>query len=376
METTSAPGTAIFSPVDEEDLVRSGLLTPSVEGKRKVHKRRLDRSSDETNSHVPLTPTSLSPSPEVETDLFSTIPDSLISLATLQYLGYDENTAKKIWQSWINWSPGPIVREIDDDLPGTMSVSFIDYAKGFVGGDTDTYDEEDQPWFECMNSWGILPSVQEAIMDPVFKNIRLSETCRFWVRDTMEIRYGGLEEIQKASRERAMGLQRAALRPGNTSQIVAGASQGASGSGSRSFSASQRTQPGISPHTAMSAEAIASMNAPIYTVLFKGISKTRLQGLLDEDGNLSDITALLSPPPTDFLGRESGYYFTVEREVAVRYASYAKRRDGNGSNVILSVKLPNAAVESLPEGQLQKTYFPSEDWQRLIFQSRRRQRLP
>ncbi|EHY58380.1 hypothetical protein HRR83_007256 [Exophiala dermatitidis] len=229
MDAAATANTAIFSPDDEQDLLRSGLLTPPIEGLRKVHKRRLDRFSDKVNSHIPLTPVSVLSSAE-ETARFSTIPDSLISLATLQYLGYDEDTAKRIWQKWINWSPGPVVREIDDDLPGTMSISFIDYAKGYVGGDTDTYDEEDQPWFECMTSWGILPSLQEEIMDPVFKDIRLSETCRFWVRDTMELRYQGLEEIQKASRERAIEIQRASSRPGNPSQIVAGASQGAIGS--------------------------------------------------------------------------------------------------------------------------------------------------
>ncbi|KAJ4511213.1 hypothetical protein HRR83_007255 [Exophiala dermatitidis] len=95
------------------------------------------------------------------------------------------------------------------------------------------------------------------------------------------------------------------------------------------------------------------MNAPDFTVLFRGISQSRLRGLLDEDGNLSDITTLQSLTPADFLGQESGYYFTVEREVAVRYASFAKRRDDNGSNVILFVvKLPNAATESLSEKQL------------------------
>lgn len=43
-------------------------------------------------------------------------------------------------------------------------------------------------------------------MDPNFRYARCSSPCLFWIKDTMKMRYGGLETIQRTSRERAMSL--------------------------------------------------------------------------------------------------------------------------------------------------------------------------
>ncbi|EXJ88147.1 hypothetical protein A1O1_05075 [Capronia coronata CBS 617.96] len=333
----STANTALFSPDDEQDLLRSGLLTPSIGGVRRIHKRRLNRST------------------------------------TLQYLGFDDEAAKKIWDEWTNWPAGPILREIDDDGDcGRLAMTFIDFATGRAREDIDTYDEEDQSWFEYMSRCGIAQSLQQAIMDPVFKKIRLSNTCMYWVRDTMELRYEGLEEIRTASWERQLAIQRSrpesgSRGPGTQEKSRSGTdtSQGAS-----SISASQTSKPGISPMTAMSDGAIASTNAPGFAVLFEGISQCRVEGLLDDDGNLAKLHRLITRPSTDFLGRESGYCFTTEREFAVYYACYAKRRDPTGLAVIICVKVPNSAIESLSSAQLPKTYWPSEEWRRLVFTSK------
>lgn len=51
-------------------------------------------------------------------------------------------------------------------------------------------------------------------MDPKFQHIRLTETCKFWVQDTIQLRHRGLRAIQEASRRRDMASQREASRPG------------------------------------------------------------------------------------------------------------------------------------------------------------------
>jgi hypothetical protein len=58
-----------------------------------------------------------------------------------------------------------------------------------------------------MNFCGIRPEVQVSIMNPIYKTVRLTESCCFWMKDTIELRYRGLEAIQEASHERTKDLE-------------------------------------------------------------------------------------------------------------------------------------------------------------------------
>ncbi|KAL6872963.1 hypothetical protein J3F83DRAFT_594571 [Trichoderma novae-zelandiae] len=75
----------------------------------------------------------------------------------------------------------------------------------------DTWDEDDQKWYECMARCGINEETQAAMMDLIFKDIRLTESCLFWIRDTIQTRYNALQEVQRASMQREqeiIGLHR------------------------------------------------------------------------------------------------------------------------------------------------------------------------
>ncbi|OQD61593.1 hypothetical protein PENPOL_c016G02290 [Penicillium polonicum] len=41
-------------------------------------------------------------------------------------------------------------------------------------------------------------------MDPKFRSIRLTESCKFWIWDTFRLRKRALQAVQEASRERDM----------------------------------------------------------------------------------------------------------------------------------------------------------------------------
>jgi hypothetical protein len=70
-----------------------------------------------------------------------------------------------------------------------------------------------------MSLGGISSEVQVSIMDTVYKRIRRTESCYFWMRDTIELRYRGLEAAYRVSRERDMALQRAASRPSRSGLV-------------------------------------------------------------------------------------------------------------------------------------------------------------
>ncbi|UKZ79765.1 hypothetical protein TrVFT333_007527 [Trichoderma virens FT-333] len=126
----------------------------------------------------------------------------------------------------------------------------------------------------------------------------------------------------------------------------------------------------------MSKVALCSTNAPGTFTLYRGMDKSRLKKLFDRNGNLDNIQRLISQPPTDFCGREAAYYFVADRDIAMYYAFFAKRRSDASSPVVVHAAFQNSAIESLSEVEIQRVYWPSEEWQRLIFLSRKAQRLP
>ena len=375
----------ILAPLDAANLLSHGLLSLSgTTGSCRLHKRRLNRSSDEEHRDIPL---NISLESLAADDAFAIIPTVLISRETLVYIGFSAAKAAEMWSEWTNWPAFGPSRETDPE-DGGLQVTFIDFFTGAVEYRADTAEDNDVQWRACLDMCGISIDVQDAIMDPHFKYPRLSQSCLYWAKDTIEMRYAGLEDIQRASREREMELRQAASRPGGhqggngEGENQGGLNPGTSslsltGQGQRSVSGlQQQSTPGISPEIWGSASAIAARNAPGYTVLFKGLDQARIAGLFDKRGVLNRIGTLLSNPPTDFSGTRSLFYFTPDYRVAEYYAAYAKRRANCESVVIVSLPIPNAAIESLSASDIQRIYWPSPEWKELVWRCRTRRSLP
>ncbi|KAJ4258204.1 hypothetical protein NW762_008350 [Fusarium torreyae] len=231
----SGSNTEIFAPADVAQLLSLGLAGPlnQARGTRRVHKRRLNRSSDEENGHIPL-----NAHPQSQPEAFATIPADLISNATIEYVGFAPDKATQIWNSWNNWPTTGPQREIDH-VDNDLQVTFLDFLKGHVSYSADTFEDNDPAWIRYMQNWGIPTELQHSIMDGHFKSLRLDGSCAYWVRDTIKMRYAGFEDIQRASRERQQALQRASSRPGPSPGRGSG-----SGPSASSASASQSI-PGI-----------------------------------------------------------------------------------------------------------------------------------
>jgi hypothetical protein len=357
----------ILAPLDAANLQNFGLLRPAANsGSRRLHKRRLNRSSDEENEFTPL---QIPPDSPEAVDAFATIPEHLFSRETLIHIGLSEEKADELWDRWTNWPADGPRREVDSD-DGGLEVSFLDMVIGSIESKRDVLDDNDPQWRACMDACGIARNVQDAIMDHHFKYIRLSNSCLYWVLDTIEMRYCGLQDIQRTSWAREMELQRMASRS-MSSGHQRGHGSTAAGSQQRSVSGHQQQGTArISAKVWGSASAMAARHAPGYTVLFKAIDQARISGLFDNTGALSDIGVLLSLPPTDF-NRGVAFYFTPDYEVAEVYAAFAKRRTNCESVVIVCFRLRNAAIEALQEPDLQRLYWPSHEWKQLVWYCRR-----
>lgn len=349
---SAAKSRPILAPLDEHQLQNQGLASgDSAEGTRKIHRRRMNRSSDSDNEHIPLDIPHSAPNSQTA---FATIPTYLISEPTLWHMGFTRARASQLWARWNNWPKDGIPREIDNVSEGEV-ISFLDFMTIAIGSSQDTTSSRDQDWIACMTAWGIEPELQQAIVDPVFNSIRHSESCAFWIKDTIHMRYAALKQVEKTSRQR------------------------------NAFLAQGKTAAWIENHLRIetqseTARAYAARNAPGHTVLYKGIDEGRIANFV-QNWDPEYLFKMRSSAPSDFSPTRPLHYFSTQRWVAQYYASWVGRR--GTSEVLLTVKpiivqfsIPNSAIESLPEDERIKLYFPDELWRRMVWSGRRGRRLP
>ena len=129
-------------------------------------------------------------------------------------------------------------------------------------------------------------------------------------------------------------------------------------------------------HTGSSYQYKLGANAPGYTTLYRGMDKARLDNTFTEDGAVVNIGRLFSNPQTDFHSSRAAFYFTVDLDIAQKYARYALARDNVSAVCIVRISIPNSAVESMSSTQLQRVYWPNAEWRALVWHCRRGARLP
>lgn len=191
----------ILHPDDLQALTAEGSIIASEDpGTLRMHKSRLYHSSDEEYKNITLP----SPIAGSTNEDFVKIPAFLISRETLIYIGFTDTAAKTIWVHWNNINNNS--REIDGG-PVTFESTFR--ARVHNRGE-DTYSADDDEWRALMDVLGLAQDFQGSMLTPCCKGIRLTESCKFWILDTLSACYDDLKEIQTTSRERAMAARRVA----------------------------------------------------------------------------------------------------------------------------------------------------------------------
>ncbi|VUC24783.1 unnamed protein product [Clonostachys rosea] len=378
----------ILGSLDAEHLQNIGHLRTNSNGTMKLHRRQLNRSSDEENRHIPLNITV--DSPTSPPDAFSIIPQRLISPATLEYVGFSRERSIALWNSWTAFT-----QPIDSDGDGDI-MPFIDFITGpFDSRGDDADDGDDEQWRLTMDKFGLSADFQDRIMHPIFTDIRLTQSCAYWCKDTVEMRYEALRFIQHSSLDRQRLLED--VRGHSYSSSSSSQQRQAVGHtpfigpliepvahSAREQQQSEHDQPAsASPAPASifgrarSITSIATNGIDGHTILFKGIDQARTQTFLDAQGSIQDIGAILSSSPSDFSSDRALFYFTPELETAHYYAGYAKMRGGDDTNIlIICIAIPNEVIQSLTGDALQYLYWPSEDWKEYVRCNRARKSMP
>ncbi len=192
-------------PVLSEEVARfledEGLLTPITDNKRKLSTlilsppRLLASQCGCTDQQVSLESFEAS-SVRQEAETVE-IPAYLWSKETYGFLGFNDETAARLWERFVNRSA---------DVP----ISFLDFAVSQIenNGTPDASTASDD-WDFCLRACGINEKLRTAILLPEFEDLRYTDSCKHWVIDAMEGKYEALQEMDERVRLEVAHLQRA-----------------------------------------------------------------------------------------------------------------------------------------------------------------------
>jgi len=209
----------IITPLDaayslEKGLVRLGVIP----GTRWIHKRWLNELSNEKYGHIPLFVPLNAPPDEIN-NAFTVVPTHLISRETLEHVGLSRAKGDEIWSRWSEMVTAINNSDNNNNTNSTQQLPpFMDFVMGQVtrGGTLQdaTNNNTEAEWRACLNACGVTPETKENIMDPWYHSLRLTQSCLYWVRDTLvRLNYNSLLEVQRASRRRDEALRRAGWYP-------------------------------------------------------------------------------------------------------------------------------------------------------------------
>ncbi|KAK5993864.1 hypothetical protein PT974_07301 [Cladobotryum mycophilum] len=326
---------SIISPLDEAHLLSLGLLGPESNGMRSLYKTYTNRSSWQEYGFMSLD----------SADSFTLIPDKFISEATLLYFGFSPERAHELWMEWEAGDP----ERNGLDMVNLYDLA-LDYADTWDRLFCVTADDGDEEWYCTMEDCGISDQLQEAIMDPIFENVRNTKSCFLWITETITSRFDSLMEIQTASKEREAILQTGSIPTWWTPP------QG-------------RFEPSIGAITAKKTPFLSWDSCPFFTA-FKVLDLTSTEGLFDQDGSIDDITKLISRKMCT-LRVHGGYSFVADEEFATSSAAYAKRRDENATIMVVSLIVARSALATIPQKKFQEIYWPATKWKKLVYHRRR-----
>ena len=129
----------------------------------------------------PSHPRALSPSAD---DAVISVPRILQSTATLDFLGFTEAASAEIFETF----------QMNSKHPGYVKDMFA-YARAHVNI-AEYYSRRKDDWASIIEEMGIRPAVRDQILDDRFKELRMTESARFWVLDTIKAKYEFLMALE------------------------------------------------------------------------------------------------------------------------------------------------------------------------------------
>ncbi|KAI1158242.1 hypothetical protein F5B18DRAFT_641635 [Nemania serpens] len=275
---------------------------------------------------------------------------------TLVYLGFSESRAEEV---------AAHATRLRNEFP-QMEDSWLKIAiDNAVHDGVADIGPETEDWWPLFEQLGLSVKLYNSIMHPEYSQIRKTETAKYWIRDTMEIRYGHLLMIQECAGKR--GTKRQA------SNVESHSDQGSKAS--KGKQPRKRLADLASLHPSTPSIATVEPNEPApegYVALWKGLARNRIKYWPNGEIRLS---SLWTQSPSDFVGVDDegpALYFAEDRAVRVQYAGFAKQRLEQSSPqvayqrvVLLRILVKKSWIEGI------RQFVVGDDWKKVIFLCRR-----
>lgn len=259
-------------------------------------------------------------------DATISVPHILESAATLQFLGFTAAASAEIVETFL----------MNSKHPGFEKDIFA-YARAHVCI-SDYYSHRKDDWTATIDGMGIRLAVRDQILDARFRDLRMTESARFWVLDTMKAKY----EFLKA-------LDSRILDPLGTLPV-------ASSTGMPPIDDTEIDLMRGADTTRLMRTMSMNMDRPSR----KGINQLYHLQDVSHTGNCESSWATLS-----------GLYVSKQREVAAQYAEYTRVRVREQGHDVIAVGILHI---TLPKGVLAESVRTfNMRWRRPVA---RRQDLP
>ncbi|KAI2612281.1 uncharacterized protein GGS25DRAFT_528968 [Hypoxylon fragiforme] len=124
------------------------------------------------------------------------IPSTLVSLETIEYLGFTHPTAVELWDTWtfITMYKTEGLTANPTEYQKLMLSFFIKFIVDHLIQFEDTKTDDDDDWIQCMEKCGICKDLQDTIMDPFFRDTRRMATCHTRLTEIIKLNFAALQK--------------------------------------------------------------------------------------------------------------------------------------------------------------------------------------
>ncbi|PSN61188.1 hypothetical protein BS50DRAFT_652081 [Corynespora cassiicola Philippines] len=281
------------------------------------------------------------------------IPDILNSVESLVFCGFSQEASERIFERWD--------RNSKETGPGELGYGedIMELARGYIrymSRDRDAYLEDDD-WIGALRTQGINQVTLNRILDPAFKDIRLSASASEWALDTVGLSWEFLDGLDSKMKQKQKDKQLRSSSPDPSTNPSKAKKPTPLNTTIHDGSGSLRTDMEVEPPKQVQGR----------TMLYKGGGFERLISIFNPDGSLK-LNDIVSTPPCDFHPKDIDLYFTKQHDVAKRYADYVARRSPAQTSAIMTVAVPQEFISSAQN-------MLGEDWKKLVWISRNRKAL-
>ncbi|OBT80416.1 hypothetical protein VF21_00868 [Pseudogymnoascus sp. 05NY08] len=294
------------------------------------------------------------------------MPTAVISSEALEFIGFNQATAKTVYERFMN-RPDPSIN-ID---------SFLDYATSQVQQirvlETTNYTDREIMAREAMALVGLTKDFQDRMLDPRFKTVYETENLLFWVLDTLKVGYLALEQLHDRLKDHVKVIE-AKVKVKGASEQENSSSRPSQAALLQITATVSQTPGGHSlPDNFISIETEPALPSRLeYVVLYKATAALEMGGnpWIDDDG-IVDMN-VMSVPGGDFSYSSMVHNWTPEREVAELYREWAQRRCPYSESWVVRICVPITLIDSIPTAEL----WYSPDWKKFVWYCRRKRRPP